>query len=344
MWPPSIGSAGQAEVGQALAEHEPARHLRQRHADRLGDERDGPRRAGVGLDDVQPPGVDRVLDVEQAHHPEAERDAAGVAPDLLEHRVPERVRGQHAGRVARVDPGLLDVLHDPADPHVLAVAERVDVDLDRVLQEPVEEDRPSVAGVAGQVVGQPVGRVDDLHRPAAEDVARAHEQGEADLVAGLERLADRVRRRVRRGLEAQALQERAEATAVLGQVDGVDARAEQRHARLREARRELERRLAPELDDDALGPLLLHHREDVLERQRLEVEAVGRVVVRGDRLGVAVDHHRVAARGPDGHGRMDAAVVELDALSDAVGARAEDDDARAVRALHLGDAVRSQAE
>ena len=40
-----------------------------------------------------------------------------------------------------MDPGLLDVLHDPRDPHLLAVAERVDVDLDRVLQEAVQEDR-----------------------------------------------------------------------------------------------------------------------------------------------------------------------------------------------------------
>ena len=41
--------------------------------------------------------------------------------------------------------GLLDVLHDPADPDVLAVAQRVDVDLDRVLQEAVEEDLAAAA-------------------------------------------------------------------------------------------------------------------------------------------------------------------------------------------------------
>ena len=59
----------------------------------------------------------------------------------VEHLVAERVRRQHAGAVAGVDAGLLDVLHDPADPDVLAVAQRVDVDLDRVLEEAVEEDR-----------------------------------------------------------------------------------------------------------------------------------------------------------------------------------------------------------
>ena len=36
--------------------------------------------------------------------------------------------------------GLLDVLHDAADPYLVAVAQRVDVDLDRVLKETVQED------------------------------------------------------------------------------------------------------------------------------------------------------------------------------------------------------------
>ena len=40
-----------------------------------------------------------------------------------------------------MDAGLLDVLHDAGDEHVLAVAERVDVDLDRVRQVAVEQER-----------------------------------------------------------------------------------------------------------------------------------------------------------------------------------------------------------
>ena len=45
----------------------------------------------------------------------------------------------HACRVARVDAGLLDVLHDPGDVDVLAVGHRVHVHLDRVLEEPVDQ-------------------------------------------------------------------------------------------------------------------------------------------------------------------------------------------------------------
>src|SRR5690606_40407489 len=64
----------------------------------------------------------------------------GLALDLRDDLRAERVRWQHAGRVAGVDAGLLDVLHDAADPDVVAIAERVDIDFDRVFEEAVEVD------------------------------------------------------------------------------------------------------------------------------------------------------------------------------------------------------------
>ena len=40
-----------------------------------------------------------------------------------------------------MDAGLLDVLHHAAEVELLAVEERVDVDLDRVVEEPVDQHR-----------------------------------------------------------------------------------------------------------------------------------------------------------------------------------------------------------
>jgi hypothetical protein len=42
-----------------------------------------------------------------------------------------------------VDPRLLDVLHDGADVGVAPVAKRIDVDLDRVLEEAVDQQPPA---------------------------------------------------------------------------------------------------------------------------------------------------------------------------------------------------------
>lgn len=59
--------------------------------------------------------------------------------------------------------------------------------------------------------------------------------------------------------------------------------------------------------------------EDVLEGERLEVQAAARVVVGGHRLGVAVDHDGVVAGVAQGEAGVHAGVVELHALPDPVG-------------------------
>ena len=57
----------------------------------------------------------------------------------------------------------------------------------------------------------------------------------------------------------------------------------------------VERRLAAELHDHAIGLLGVDDVEHVLERERLEVEAVAGVVIGRDGLGIAVDHDRFDA-------------------------------------------------
>src|ERR687897_90693 len=75
---------------------------------------------------------------------------------------------------ARMDAGLLDVLHDAGDEHVFAVAERVDVDLDRVREVAVEEERVlaehrvDLAGLVVRIARLDVGG--DEARQGAEEV------------------------------------------------------------------------------------------------------------------------------------------------------------------------------
>jgi hypothetical protein len=135
------------------------------------------------------------------------------------------------------------------------------------------------------------------------------------------------------GAAAEARRAGAEAAAILGEVDRLGAGAEEAAAGGLEAAGEpsgvwppnwtmtpRSRRCAPRASD-------LEH---VLEGERLEVEAVRGVVVGGDGLGVAVDHDGLEAGFAQGEGGVDAAVVELDALADPVGAAAEDDDLAAI--------------
>ena len=66
--------------------------------------------------------------------------------------------------------------------------------------------------------------------------------------------------------------------------------------RPRPGRRRGQRRLAAERDDDAERPFELDHVEHVLQRHRLEIEPVARVVVRRDRLRVRVRRARPHGR------------------------------------------------
>ena len=200
-----------------------------------------------------------------------------------------------------MDAGLLDVLHDAAEEQLLAVEERVHVDLDRVVDEPVDQHRVLRAdlGRPGDVALERLVAVDDLHAAAAEDVRRPDQDRVADLGRDRLRLGVRRREAVLGRRQPRLGEHPAERAALLGEVDRARRGADDRHAVVLEPLREAERRLPAELADharDRAGLLLgVHDLEHVLEGQRLEVEPVGGVVVGRDRLGVAVDHHGLVA-------------------------------------------------
>ena len=95
-----------------------------------------------------------------------------------------------------MDAGLLDVLHDAADEDVLAVGERVDVDLDGVGEVAVDQHRRLAgddhAPAADVAVELRLVLVDDLHGAAAEHVGRADHHREADALGDRARLLDRL--------------------------------------------------------------------------------------------------------------------------------------------------------
>ena len=89
---------------------------------------------------------------------------------------------------------------------------------------------------------------------------------------------------------------------------------------------QVERRLPAKLDDHTLRAFALDHVQHVLQRQRLEIEPVGGVVIGRDRLRVAVEHDGLEAHIGQGKSGLTATIVELDALADAVRAAAQDQD------------------
>ena len=113
---------------------------------------------------------------------------------------------------------------------------------------------------------------------------------------------------------------------VLGELDALGRRADHVDAIFLQRSREVQRRLAAKLHDHPVALFLLINFQHILERQRLEVEAVAGVVVGRNGLGIRVHHHALVAHFTEGEARVHAAVVELDALADTVRAAAENHD------------------
>ncbi len=124
--------------------------------------------------------------------------------------------------------GLFDVLHHSTDQHLSGVvADRVDINLGGVLEEPVDQHwafgRQASLAAEGPEPGQfahgasqMFSVVHDLHRPATEHVARSHEHGKADSFDDAEGLFE-IGSGATRGLRnAQLVAQRAPFLAVLG--------------------------------------------------------------------------------------------------------------------------------
>src|SRR5690606_37334741 len=66
-------------------------------------------------------------------------DTLGGFPDLVDLVVAKRDRRERATRVTGVDSGLLNVFHDATYVQLLTVVECVNIDLDSIIEEPVDE-------------------------------------------------------------------------------------------------------------------------------------------------------------------------------------------------------------
>jgi len=142
------------------------------------------------------------------------------------------------------------------------------------------------------------------------------------------RIADALRHRTgtldrRRGAvggtgNTELFDERTEPFTILSEIDPVHRRPENSVSGGGKCMGELEGRLAAETHDDPVGSLLLADIQNVFQRERLEVELVRRVVVGGDRFGVAVHHDGLVPLFCQTHHAVNATIIELDSLADPV--------------------------
>ena len=141
------------ELAQLAAGHEARRNLRHGDAGRLGNVRHGARGARIHFEHVDLAALaavdrisarDRELNIHQPDDFQRARQLERVLAHAVQQVLRNIDRGQHARRIAGVNAGFFDVLHDSADDDVFAVGERVHVDFDRVFEEVIDQHRAVV--------------------------------------------------------------------------------------------------------------------------------------------------------------------------------------------------------
>src|SRR5204862_2019500 len=132
------------------------------------------------------------LNVHQPDDFEGARQLEGVLAHGVQ-QVAGNVNGwQHTGGIAGVDAGFFDVLHNAGDDHVLAVGERVDIDLGGFFQKMIDENGALLGVLDGffHVARNRFIVVGDDHGASAEHVRGADQHGISDTISGLQSLFD----------------------------------------------------------------------------------------------------------------------------------------------------------
>jgi len=221
----------------------------------------------------------------------------------------------------------LDVLHHARNKHFLAVADGIHLDF---LAEEVLVDEHGVLAVQFQCHHQVADKlrlvVDDLHGPATEHVAGTNQQRIAEAAGNAQGLLDGGDARAWRLRDAEPFQEVLEPAPVLGHIDGLSPRTQDGQIGMRERTGHVDGGLSAELDyrGGSILTLVLEDVPDALFIQRLEVEAVAGIEVGGHRLRVGVHDDALESHLLQRPRRVHAAVIELDALSDAYRPAADD--------------------
>ena len=252
--------------------------------------------------------------------------------------------GKTPDAVSAVDPRPLHVLQQPGDEHADAVGDRVDIDFD-ALEVTVDPDGAVGIDHGGgrQLAGEVVGRIAEVDGETADDERGPDDDRVADALGERERLLDAVGHAAVGLRDPESVEQGREPDPFLGLVDRLEVAPQQGHPAGGQRSGEVERRLATERDDRrqevrAIGTWRfgIDDAADAFGVQRLEIEPRRGVEVGRDGLRVRVDHHRRPAVAAKRVGRLDGAIVELDALADADRTAADDEGRRPRHGRGLG--------
>ena len=240
-----------------------------------------------------------------------------------------------------MDSRFFNVLHDPANKYFTGcITDCIDIHLGGILQETVDEHRPTrrQSPLASERteslhlrhrIDELLIVVHDSHRTTAKHVAGPHQHRVSGGGSHCSRTGEIGCRGTRRLGDTQAVAQCVPLFPIFGEVDRCRRRPCDEFGWQR--RSELQRGLTAERHDQLrclarCFRFCRNHVEHVFGGEWFEVQTIGGVVIGRHRFWIAIQHHGFETRLTQRKAGVNAAVVEFDSLTDAIGATPQDDD------------------
>ena len=293
-------------------------HIHHLHISYLAEERHSTGGTRIYLDNVNLIISHNILDVHEALDMEPHGQTLGIVNDGVDNLGRKSLRRIYSNRVAGMNTGTLNVLHDTRNHHINAVRDGVNLHL-CTLHVAVNQHRMLRRNLHGtaHVVTQLIFIVNNFHGTAAQYIGRAHHNRIADISSpgnGILLIGNGNAPRTRNIGLGQHL---VKTLPVLGTVNVINGSAKYLDACLGKSLRQIDGSLAAKLNNNPLRLFLVDDIQHILGSQRLKIQPVGNIEVCGNSLRVVVDNNRLNAHLAQCPHGMYGAVVKLHALADA---------------------------
>ena len=316
----------ESELAQRFSGHHFGGKLCQRDADCLAHKRNGARRARVNFKNINIRAFHRELYIHQAAHVQFARHRFRRRRNFIEHFLRQRECRNHARTVATVNTRFLDVLHNRSDHRGFAVGDAIDIDLDRVFEKAVNQNRAirRYFNCTGYVTPKIFLVIDKLHGASTEHERRSHQDRITNFVCDCDSSICVDRGAAWSLPQAKLVEHGGEQLSIFRGLDALGLCSKNRNASGLQTVGEIERSLSTELHKHALRFFLIVNVENVLESERLKIKFVARVVIGGNRLRIRIDHDCFKSELPQREGSVDTAVIELNSLTNSIRPAAQD--------------------
>ena len=217
-------------------------------------------------------------------------------------------------------PGLLNVLHNRTNDHILAVGYGIDVCLDGVIKKAIEQHWRIIGNLncVLHIVSQLVFVVDDFHSSSAQYIGGTYYQRVADFFRQTNTIFNATSGAVRWLFQAQLVDHLLEALSIFCFVDRIRTGTNNRHAGCLQGTSQLQWGLSTILDNHPFRLLDVTDFKHILQGDRLKEQPIGSIIIRGHGFRITVDHDGLVTVFSHRQCCVHTAIIKLDTLTNTV--------------------------